>query len=115
MSVEDFHDSRDDLRRPGFQRRQRQEPKGRRPDTLQIGGNRTQNGREVGPGEGSSGGRAHHNRGDVRRELPKKQSLAMPGGPWGRHGWHGLLTDRERRRPWAPWAFLESLTLADGA
>jgi hypothetical protein len=35
-------------------------------------------------------------------ELPKKQSLAMPGGPWGRHGWHGLLTDRERRRPWAP-------------
>jgi hypothetical protein len=38
MSVEDFHDSRDDLRRPGFQRRQRQEPKGRRPDTLQIGG-----------------------------------------------------------------------------
>jgi hypothetical protein len=31
---EDFHDSRDDLRRPGFQRRQRQEPKGRRPDTL---------------------------------------------------------------------------------
>jgi hypothetical protein len=38
------------LRRPGFQRRQRQEPKGRRPDTLQIGGNGAQNGREVDAG-----------------------------------------------------------------
>ena len=39
MSVEDFHHLRGDLRRPDFQRRH----------TLQIGGNRTQNGREVAP------------------------------------------------------------------
>ena len=37
MSVEDFHGSRDTLCRPVFQRRQRQQPEGRRSDTLQIG------------------------------------------------------------------------------